>query len=248
MCSTALAYAFLLLLTRSQVKGIIASAALAVAIGTPSQLPDGRPRDGGDDGDERGGAQHAAGALVSRPQPPSHVPTPRFAGSPGAMPWPAAQQSVAPRARRRSLDKPAGLRVHTDCGSAGGGGRRGRRRSAISCWPAPCHATALGLCLALGGSLCANACPYGHIRSYIRILFVDTAYGVTRRAQWRRAAGVRSRSFAKYKIGTKCASLGCAKSIVVARRREHSNRNSNRVANEVDTYLTRTDYRRIGAS
>ena len=122
------------------------SAALALATGTTSQLPDGRPRDGEGDGDERGGARYAAGALASRPQPPPHVPTPRFPGSPGAMPWPAAQQPVSPRARRRSLDQPADLRVQADGGSAGGGGRR-RRRSAMSCWPAPRRVTALGWCL-----------------------------------------------------------------------------------------------------
>ena len=139
------------------------SAALALTIGTTSQLPYGRPLDGGGDGDERGGAQYAAGALASRPQPSPHVPTPLFAGSPGAMPWPTAQQPVAPRARRRFLDKPAGLRLQADGGSAGGGGRRGRRRSAISSWPAPRRGTALGWCLALDGSLRANACLYGRI-------------------------------------------------------------------------------------
>ena len=54
------------------------------------------------------------------------------------------------------------------------------------------------------------ACECVSVMSYIRTLFNTPAHRVTRRLQGRRAVGVQSRNFAKYKIGTKCASLGCA--------------------------------------
>ena len=88
------------------------------------------------------------GAEVRSPAIPAatarHVNTLRFAGSPGAMLLPAAQQPVSSRAHRRTLDRPTGRRVQADHGSTGSGGRRGRRQSAMSCWPAPCRTAAVG--------------------------------------------------------------------------------------------------------
>ena len=134
---------------------------------------------------------------VRSPAIPTHHPMSPHDGSPGRLSPclpPAAQKHCASRARRRTLDRPGGLAVQTDCGSAGSGGLRGRRAECDLMLARAVPRGGPGLMSGIGRLV---ACECVSVRSYIRILYVAPPHRITRRVQGPRAAGVRSRNFAR---------------------------------------------------
>ena len=195
MCSTAHAYAFSPHCTRSQVKGITSRRRWR----SPSAQRQSWQMVDLEKAETTVPSAAMVNVLQARsPAYASHHPMSPHRGSPGRLP-PCPFPPPSSLLRRAlvagpSTGWPAFVRKRTAAvGAAAGVGGVGR----VRCAAGPHRAVRRPGADVWHWALVACECVY--VRSYIRILFVATAHGVTRRVQGRRAAGVRSRNFARNK-------------------------------------------------
>ena len=150
--------------------------ALSLFITTMSKLLDGRPGDGGDDGAEHADGQRGAGALASHLQPPPHVRTLRFAGSPGA---PCSSLLLSSLLRRALVAGPSTGQPTFVCNRnaavravAGGGGvgrarclavpRRATRRPLADVWHWAARCVRMRVCNVVYKNTIQYPSPKGH--------------------------------------------------------------------------------------